>query len=284
VPRWLRRQAYNVSYVELGDGTGGQLWVTRHGWCHLTQLDPSRWFLDSQYDRLGQRLSGGTGAVFRVRSSGPDGKSVDLVVKFSRMAQEVLLRISSAFPADVPAQVVDNIVFNDPFQEFGVLEDMRNSRYGPATLRIRTKRPLAIYSPGQRFKPWQLGRTSDRFRTYVRQLEKDQDRRPEDMAAVEMSIDRQYIALFQWVRGDDTQTLVDRRVMTIGDAELLVRQIVHDLAAKGFHVPDTKPNHIILRTRRNGTLLTRAGKLVYALVDFELLQRTDAYLAWQATR
>ena len=59
-----------------------------------------------------------------------------------------------------------------------------------------------------------------------------------------------------------------------GDYAGIGPQHLHDMASKGFRVLDTKPNHIILRRRRDGSLLRRHGKLVYAMVDFELLQRT----------
>jgi hypothetical protein len=45
-----------------------------------------------------------------------------------------------------------------------------------------------------------------------------------------------------------------------------------DLASLGFAVLDHKPRHVILRPRRAGPgLLRRAGRPVYALIDYELL-------------
>ena len=63
-----------------------------------------------------------------------------------------------------------------------------------------------------------------------------------------------------------------------------MQRVIRDLAAKGFRMLDVKPSHLILRTRRDGSLLTRRGKLVYLLVDFELLQFTEAYRDWLASR
>ncbi len=163
VPGSMRRDVYHVPYVELDDVMGGRLWVTQHGWRHLEHLDPARWYSGQQYSRRGQRLSEGTGAVYTVSSRNTENRSINLVVKFSRMAQEVFLHVSSSFPDDVPASVVERAAFNDPFQEFGILEDLRTSRWGSDTPRILTKRPLAIYSPAKTFEPWQLGRTEDRF-------------------------------------------------------------------------------------------------------------------------
>jgi hypothetical protein len=55
----------------------------------------------------------------------------------------------------------------------------------------------------------------------------------------------------------------------------LTQQVDHDLAALGFTVRDRKPQHIIVRPDPHGRLRRRsAGGVPYALVDFELLERT----------
>ncbi|MDZ7619493.1 MAG: hypothetical protein U1E05_21040, partial [Patescibacteria group bacterium] len=202
LPDELRRSVYGVEYAELQDTTGGRLWVTRHGWLHGHRLDPAHWFVDGQYSRRGERISEASGSVFRVPSIPWRNRPVDLVVKFSRMAQSLPLQVSSRFPLGVSRQVVDDAAFNDPFQEFGLLRELRTSRYGPADGRIRTKRPLAIYSPGRSFKQWQLGRSSDAFRRHQRQLAEDQRARSPHQA-VELLPDRQYVYLFEWVWGTD---------------------------------------------------------------------------------
>jgi hypothetical protein len=195
------------------------------------------------------------------------------------MAQDLTPQVSSEVPGGVPHHLSEQAV-NDPFQEFGLLEELRTSRYGPAGLRIRTKRPLAIYSPGKRYEPWQLGRTADRFQRHQLDLTDDQGAQPDDKA-VELSIDRQYVYLFQWVRGVDAGTLVRAGALSEQEAAAVVANVDEDLAAKGFRVLDTKPGHVILRKRPDGRLLTRGGRFVYALVDFELLQRTEEYRRWQ---
>jgi hypothetical protein len=197
------------------------------------------------------------------------------------MAQDLPLHVSSRFPVDVPQHVLDEASFNDPLQEFGLLEELRNSRFGPANLKIRTKRPLAIYSSGRRFDPWQLGRTEDRFRRHVRQLARDQATLEPGMQPFEISIQRQYVYLFHWIEGENAESLLQAGVLSRDETAQLVGHVVEDLAAKGFRVLDTKPNHVILRRRPNGELLTRHGRLSYALVDFELLQSTEEYLRWR---
>ena len=282
-PHALRREVFHVPYVQLDDVSGGRLWVTRHGWRHLEQLDPAAWFFDRQYSRRGRQLSGGTGSVFRVPCRGPQDRAIDLVVKFSRMAQEILLDVSALLAGELAERAIEGAAVNDPFQEFELLEELRTSRFGPADLRILTKRPLAIYSPGKTFESWQLGRTADRFFCHRCRLDRDQAKRASGLQTVEMSIQRQYVMLFHWVHGEDAEQLLRRGVISASEARALVLHVVNDLAAKGFRVLDTKPNHIILRHRPGKGLLCRGTTPVYALVDFELLQRTEEYERWRQT-
>ena len=254
--------------------------MTRHGWNFMEQLDPAKWYDNRRYDRKGEHLSKGSGAVFRVASKDSMGRAVNLVVKFSRMAQDLPLQVSSRFPDGLPRHVLDESAFNDPFEEFGVMEELRSGQFGPPDIRARTKRPLAIYSPGRRFEPWQLGRSEHQFRQHANRLASNQERLGERMQPVKMHLDRQYITLFHWVRGQDAEALVKAGVISEREAAELVAQVMKDLEAKGFRMLDIKPNHIILRRRPNGALLTRHGRPSYALVDFELLQRTEDYRNW----
>lgn len=284
VSRTLKREVYSVPYVDLTDSSGGTIWLTRHGWNFLEQLDPARWYVGRRYDRKGEHLTKGSGAVFRVASEDSVGRVVNLVVKFSRMARDLPLQVSSRFPDGLPRHVLDESVFNDPFEEFGMLEELRRGQFGPPDVVVRTKRPLAIYSPGQRLKPWQLGRSEHQFMRHTIRLAKDQDELAEGMQPVQMHFDRQYITLFHWVRGQDAETLVKAGVISESESSELVVQVMKDLAVKGFRMLDIKPNHVILRRRPDGSLLTRRGRLSYALVDFELLQRTEEYRNWRETR
>ena len=278
----LRRKVYGVEYAELHDTTGGCLWVTRLGWSHGGRLEPAHWFVDGQYSRRGKRISKSTGSVFQVSSTPWHNRPADMVVKFSRMARDLPLEISSQFPGGVPRHVADEATFNDPFQEFGLVRELRHSKYGPADIKIRTKVPLAIYSPGRRFAAWQLGRNSDVFCRHQGRLAEDQ-RACASSEAVELSPDRQYVCLFQWVRGADAASLVRAGVLSAHQAAALVVEVIENLTAKGFRILDMKPDHIILRQRSDGRLLMRHGRLVYALVDFELLQRTEAYENWRGS-
>jgi hypothetical protein len=284
IPQRRMREAYGMRYVEIPDASGGRLWVNRYGWRLVKHLRPANWYFGNQYARRGTRLSEGSGTVYRVPVGDTQGRPIELVVKFSRIAQEVQLNVSSCFQEQLPPRVVENACFNDPFQEFGLLEELRTGEFGPSGLRVLTKRPLAIYSPATRYQPWQLGRSEHLFHRHRHQLDRHQTLLHDGGATIDLSRERQYITLFHWVHGVDAHELVRQGRLAPREARGLVRDAIEDLAAKGFRVLDTKPNHLILRTRRDGSLLRRDGKLVYVLVDFELLQRTAQYERWRQAR
>jgi hypothetical protein len=208
---------------------------------------------------------------------------IDLVVKFSRMAQEVRLHVASEFQGTIPLEAEEEAEFPSPFREFGLVEELR-SRAASGGVRMLTKRPLAIFSPANRLEPRQMGRTADRFARQQRQLDRDQAVQQEGVShravcepalpTIALDINRQYISVFQWIRGVDAEQLVRQRMLTVREAAELVQQAVRDLDACGFRMLDVKPSHIIVRVKPDGSLLRRGGRPIYALVDFELLQRT----------
>lgn len=281
------RSAFGVSYVQWEDADGNHLWVTRHGWPYLACLNPQAWFSGQQYAKRGTRLTDGTGTVYRVPTAGlGDGGRIDLVVKFSRMAQEVRLHVASEFQDSIPLHAADAAEFPSPFREFGLVEELRRCAAAKGPLRMLIKRPLAIFSPVNRFQPQQLGRTADRFARQQRQLDRDQANQKEAQyllengersagEAIDLAIDRQYVSIFQWVRGVDAEQLVRDGALAPRDAAALVEQAVRELSECGFRMLDIKPSHIIVRRKPDGSFLQRGDRLVYALVDFELLQRIE---------
>jgi hypothetical protein len=280
-------RVFGTDYLRVIDSAGGQMYYTPFGWplCHW--LQPDRWYTDRRYAREGQRLAGGTGAVYRFGSTDAAGRTVDLVIKFSRFAQDVPLHIASTFPSDVPRQVADEAEFNTPFEEFGILNDLRRGRFGPRDLRILTKRPLAIYCPPGDHALRQLGRSRGRFNRRIKSLRHDQEAFAPDQR-VQLDVHRLYVVIYGWVKGIDAQQAYDAGLMDEAAMNRLTRRSLGELATKGFGVLDHKPRHLIVRQRRDGSLLRdRRGRLAYALIDFELLQRTSEYeqfLQRQTTR
>jgi hypothetical protein len=80
------------------------------------------------------------------------------------------------------------------------------------------------------------------------------------------------------VRGLDAVAAFKLADMPAGELAGFTRKVIDDLRLKGYRVLDQKPAHFIMRPRGNCSLLkARDGSLPYALVDFELLERTPEH-------
>lgn len=277
IARQNKVRAFGLEYAVVHLSDGGLLYTTRHGWPWLMNLLPEQWYDDHAYLTKGKRLTGGTGAVYQVPTVRPDGCPKDIVIKFSRYAQHVPLDVPQFFPDDVAIEEAGAAHFNGPFEEFGLLEELRRGYFGPQELNIPTKRPLAIYRPPNRVELWKSGRARGSFYYYKRRLKNDQDFN-EDYDHIELDIEREYVAIFEFVKGEDAVDFSQQGLLSEDDLKDLTRRVVKDLNHKGFRVLDQKPKHFVLRKdRRHGGLLKRRGELVYALIDFELLMRTQEY-------
>ncbi len=252
-----------VDYYRLKTADGGDLYLTRFGLPFWKNLLPENWYAREWFEAKRERLEG-TSTVYKVPTRPVNGKVLHLVVKWSRVGEMVpfdTLTVNKFIQAE----------FNSPFEEFSLLMELRRGEAGPAAIRIRTQLPLAIYVPGERLQLWQTGRSEDKIRAKV-------TRHP----GVEIDILRQYVVLFGWIKGLDAVDSAE----TFGlegraQAEFLARVtslVEHELWQKGFRVVDMKPAHIILRPQPDKTLLRdHNDQFAYALVDYELLERTPEH-------
>ncbi len=273
VPDESRVKVYGVRYVYLMDPVGNEFYITRLGWGLLENLRPGNWYTDKRFSKEGERLFEGSGHVYRMPTYNSYGNQQDLVVKFSRFAETVPLHVAETFPDKMPADVGD-AEFNDPFQEFGLLMDLRNGHFGDPNIKIKTKHPIAIFSPATKLAPWKLGREKARFDRYRSGMARNLDPK---YSMVDLNIERQYIYLFAWVKGRNAANYMEEGLMTKEEMRTLTLRVEGELKNKGFKVLDNKPTHIILRKDKEGNLIKRKGEYEYALVDFELLLRTDEY-------
>jgi hypothetical protein len=252
-----------VDYWKHCPATGGELYLTRYGRPFLAQLDPGQWYAPDWFESHRQRLVG-TSVIYRVESRPVDGRALDLVVRFNRVGERV--------PVDTVTlcQFV-HADFNSPHEEFSLLMDLRAGRFGPSGLRIHTQKPLAIFVPPGRLALWQTGRLEHKIAAKLA-------RHP----GVDLDILRDYLVVFGWIDGLDATQMANALDLEGAVREKFLTETVSfvtdQLAQKGFRVLDMKPAHVILRRQRNGSLLRDAqGRLVYALVDYELLDRTPDY-------
>ena len=252
-----------VDYFHLKTGDGGDLYLTRFGLPFWQNLLPENWYAPEWFETKRERLQG-TSTVYKVPTRTVNGRELDLVVKWSRVGEVVPLD-TLTFNKFINAE------FNSPFEEFSLLMELRKGEVGPAGIRILTQRPLAIFVPSERMRDWQTGRSEDKIRAKVA-------RHP----GVEIDILRQYVVLFGWIKGLDAVETADKFQMEARERTVFLAHttslVTHELAQKGYRVVDMKPAHIILRPRAKKSLLReRTGQFVYALVDYELLERTPEH-------
>jgi hypothetical protein len=267
LPAGKKAEIYGVRYAVFETPSMGQLLVTRYGWPWIEALLPDAWYDGGLFWKKGRRLDQSTGMVYHFDSTLCNGREVPLVVKVSRFAQDVPFYATDTFVKHVPLSVLDGMRFANPFEEFGHLIRLRESRLGP---RIHTKRPLAIYSPPQKHPLWELGRDASAAAVERYDVAHKQDAH---LAHIDLLPDRAYFTLFGWIRGQDVSTLARNGQISREDMEQAARETTADLLEHGMAVLDHKPAHIIVRPDPVTGALRRwkDGRLVYAMVDFELL-------------
>ena len=267
-----------VVYVHRKTTDGGDIYVTRDGLPLAQHLEVDNWY-ESEWFRAHREPLEGTSAVYRVPTRPVGETSIDLVVKNCRVGEDVPVE-TRALLAEIDAE------FNSPWEEFALVTELRQGRYGPAGLRIRTQQPLAIYVPPVTMQMWQTGRSRYKINRICA-------RHP----GIVLDILRQYWLIYRWIEGKDVVQLLQSLGITDESAaptlKDLTESVNRDLAAKGYVVADMKPAHVIIdeshiaqvQAMRGNTsgdkAIDRTSELVrtgaYSVVDYELLMRTSPH-------
>jgi hypothetical protein len=253
-------QILGVDYVHFKTRKKGDLYLTKYGYPFIEQLKPESWFERTWFEKNREKLFG-TSTVYRVKTKKIHGLSINIVVKWCRVGTDV--------PLDtLTLNRFANAEFNTPYEEFSLVTEMREQkRFGY----IRTHKPLAIFVPSERLKIWQTGRSKSKIAS---KKEKYRD--------VELDIYRQYIMIYEWIKGESAVEALEKTIKDSKNRDErlaeLTNTVIGQLAEKGYRVLDMKPAHIIVRPQSDGTILgQRRKKFIYALVDFELLERTPEH-------
>jgi hypothetical protein len=255
-------RAFDVDYLHRKTSGGGDLWLTKEAWPWRELVAPERWYRDGEYAKFGVRLGFSTGHVYRMTVE--DGRrSLSFVVKTSRVAQ----RVSSS--GLIGHRHDTRGAFPSPFEELGQLSRLRSS--GAEHLYLFTKRPLGIFSPGERIPSWMLDRVPYEFSMAAARASSDAARYPSGPATT-LEADRDYLTLFAWVNGFNLEELLRMGRISLTEMRDIDSEVRERLRILGFSVADHKPNHVIVRLDRHGAPRRRHGKLVVALADFELLE------------
>lgn len=269
-----------VVYLHQRTPEGGDLYLTRHGVAmqHLLQTD--NWLDPAWFEAHRHRLEG-TSTVYRVPTKPVEGESVDLVVKYCRVGEDVPMNTHTM-------REYLNAEFNSPWEEFSLVMELHEGRHGPADISLNAQRPLAIHVPPEPMQEWQTGRSLDRINRIL-------SRHP----GIGLDLLKQYQLIYGWIPGRNIVEALTDRGRSLADVSTFVwkmnDRVMADMRRKGFVVADMKPVHIILDEtslneldRPDATPEARIDDLLghgrYAVIDYELLMRTPEYEAVVGTQ
>ena len=94
-------KAFGIEYKHLKPPNGGDLYLTDFGVPVLRCLLPENWYDHEYFFHHGTRLPG-TSAVYKVATKPVFGHSLDLVVKFCRIGEGVMVAGHASITRDVP--------------------------------------------------------------------------------------------------------------------------------------------------------------------------------------
>lgn len=260
-------QILGVEYLHSRTSDGGDLYLTKYGAAFREHLRPENWREPEWFGAHRQRLRG-TSTIYRTITKPVDGASLDIVVRYNRVGEEL--------PVDtLTLEKFMNADFNSPFEEIALLNQLRAIRLGAERRIIPTKKPLAIFAPPDLLQLWQTGR-----------LESKMAQKLARYPQAKLDIRRQYIVVYGWIDGWDAVQMADRLNLDETDRQAFLIEMTNyvtgELATAGFRVLDMKPAHIILRAGEDNRIIPRKdGKPLYALVDYELLEAIEPPLECQ---
>lgn len=269
-----------VVYVHQKTSDDGDIYLTRFGYPYSKNLKIENWYQKSWFEKHRVRLQG-TSSVYRVPTKPVNEQSIDLVVKNSRVGEDVPLETKT---------ILDflNAEFNSPWEEFALVMELRDGKYGSQKI-IHTQEPLAIYVPPGKMQTWQSGRSVDKINRIMAQH-----------PGIDIDILKQYKLIYQWIDGKDIVELFNYAPINPEAVDKYLKdatcKVNSDLESKGYVIADMKPAHIILSDSQIQTIIREqysddgsytkplpdsiidlVFKGEYSVVDYELLSRTKTH-------
>jgi len=155
-----------------------------------------------------------------------------------------------------------NAEFNSPFEEFSLVMELRNAIYDSSG-QIIAQKPLAIYVPSESIELSRTGRKEYKMQAKI-----------EAHKEIALDMNRSYAVIYEWIQGIDATQAYKEGIIEKEYMKSLTLKSHESIKKNGFIVRDRKPHHVIIRPKKDGGLARyKEGEIVYALVDFELLQR-----------
>jgi hypothetical protein len=244
-----------VEYAQLRL-TSGDLYITAEGLPFLNLLYPQNYWLDKKWFRENSRRLSGTSSVYKIKTKKIDGRQKDIVLKWNRMGQDI--------PGADQLDVLEGAEFNSPFEEFALVKELKR-KLAQTGRKVATQKPLAIFVSAENFDLNQTGRHEHKMRQKLNQHNE-----------ILLDMRRLYAVVYEWVKGLDAHQAFNKGVISRETMKGLALDAQQIIEKAGFIVRDNKPDHVIVRPKSDKHLArSRQGETIYALVDFELLERTE---------
>jgi hypothetical protein len=245
----------DVYYLHFKFKNHDDLYLTKYALPISRYLLPHNFLTDREWYEKNSLALSGTGSTYKVRTKHVNGHQRDLVIKWNRMGQEV--------PGEDESEELVDAEFNSPFEEFSLLMELRDSRHeSPGA--IITQRPFAIFVPSERVELSRTGRKEYKMQAKVANHKE-----------IELDMFRSYVVVYEWIKGIDAAHAYRENFIEQNEMMALTLRVDEEMKKKGFWVRDRKPHHIIVKPKNGGILATdRFGKILYAIIDYELLERT----------
>ena len=258
LPRQPWITVFGVRYLHLQLADGSDLYITEHGRPFSRHLLPENYWSDKDWFAKNSIRLRGTSAVYRISTKKVAGFSKDIVLKWNRMGQDI--------PGETQALELASAKFNSPFEEFSLVTELRHALDETAD-RVHTHKPLAIYVPRKYVDARRLGRKDYLFRKIQKSHEE-----------IELDWHRHYAVIYEWIKGIDAGEACGEGIIDEETMRELMSRSNEEARQNGFSVQDSKPHHVIIRPAQNGEFARdRDGRIAYALIDFELLERTPQH-------
>jgi hypothetical protein len=244
----------DVEYAHLKLDNDDDLYVTKHGLPFIDLLIPDNYWLDKDWYNNNSLKLEGTSSVYKVRTKKVNDKHKEFVLKWNRMGQDI--------PGVEDNNELINASFNSPFEEFSLVMELREAlKKSPE--KIGTQKPLAIYVPADQIELTRLGRKEYSMKKIV-SSHKD----------IALDKYRSYSMIYEWIKGVDVACAYSKKFLEKEYLELLTMDGEAKLNNNGFTVLDRKPHHIIVRCKNRSELLKdKKGKIIFGMIDYELLER-----------
>jgi len=269
-----------VVYAHYKTSDGGDIYLTRFAEEYQRHLEINNWYEKEWFNKNKIRLAG-TGSVFKVPTKEVNGRVLELVIKNSRVGEDVPLDTHTL-------QEFCDAEFNSPWEEFSLVMELMECQSG--LRRIHTQLPLAIYVPPERMQIWQSGRSRAK-------INRIRAKHP----GIDLDILKQYKLIYKWIEGKDLLEIFNHICIDENSRHEHLKRldatVMSHLMANGYLVADMKPEHIIIN-EDDSRLIEELGKggqdsikkqldyiyeIInagnYSVVDYELMLRTPEHEA-----